>query len=226
MILRPGIVYGPRASWTAGFADDLLAGRAYLVDGGGGVCNGIYVDNLVHAIHLALTTAGVDREAFLVSDEERYTWADFYRPIAAALGYDLASVPSVSERDGGGDWWERFNAARETSAGRAALSLFPMRLRAAAYAALGAWHAHDRRGSRDHRAPAGAVAPTPTREMALLHRCRSKLPFAKAAARLQYRPLVSFEEACRRSVSWLRFAGYPVRAADAAEVGRTAVTSS
>jgi hypothetical protein len=47
-------------------------------------------------------------------------------------------------------------------------------------------------------------------ERALLHRCRYKLPFTKAEVELGYRPIVTFEEGCRRSVAWLTFAGYPV----------------
>jgi len=225
VILRPGIVYGPRASWTIVFADDLLAGRAYLVDGGTGICNGAYVDNVVHAISLAMTASDVDGEAFLVGDEERYTWADLYRPLAAALGYDLASVASVAPREDRGDWWERFNAARETSAGRAMLSMLPMRLRAAAYAGVAAWHGHGRRADSSAWEAAAAPVLTPTVEMTLLHRCRYKLPSEKAAARLHYRPRVTFAEACRRSVGWLRFAGYPVRASEP-EVAPAAVTAS
>ena len=34
VILRPGIVHGPRSQWTGGLADQLLAGEAFLADGG------------------------------------------------------------------------------------------------------------------------------------------------------------------------------------------------
>src|SRR5258705_363109 len=66
VMLRPGIVYGPRSRWTAGWADDLLAGRAYLIGDGAGICNAIYVDTLVHAIRLATEApaAAVDGQAF------------------------------------------------------------------------------------------------------------------------------------------------------------------
>jgi nucleoside-diphosphate-sugar epimerase len=70
VILRPGIVYGPRSYWTGGLADELLSGEAYLVEGGAGICNALYVDNLVHAVELALTTARIDGEAFLVGEAE------------------------------------------------------------------------------------------------------------------------------------------------------------
>jgi len=49
--------------------------------------------------------------------------------------------------------------------------------------------------------------------MALLQRCRWKLPSTKAARVLGYRPSVAFDEACRRSIGWLEFAGYPVHGA-------------
>jgi nucleoside-diphosphate-sugar epimerase len=50
-----------------------------------------------------------------------------------------------------------------------------------------------------------------SRELALLHSCCVRLPTDKAERQLGYRPQVTFEEGCRRSVEWLRFAGYPVR---------------
>lgn len=215
VLLRPGIVYGPRSRWTIDLAEDLLAGRACLVGEGEGVCNAIYVDNLVHAIRLAAAApaAGVDREAFLVGDRESITWADFYRPVARALGLDLTDVcrvrPGDSARGQGADWWDRVLAARDTTAGRAFLDLFPERLRSAVYSGLGAWHGF-------MRAPAAedAVGPAPsapTLEMSLLQSCRHRLPHAKAREVLGYEPPVAFEEACRRTVGWLAFAGYPVR---------------
>jgi 2-alkyl-3-oxoalkanoate reductase len=68
---------------TAGLAESppiCCGGTAYLVNGGTGICNSIYVDNLVHAIHLALTAPGnADREAFLVGDAETVKWAEIYK---------------------------------------------------------------------------------------------------------------------------------------------------
>jgi nucleoside-diphosphate-sugar epimerase len=217
VLLRPGIVYGPRARWTGGFADALLAGHAYVVDGAAGVFNGIYVDNLVHAIRLAATARDADGEALLVGDDEHVTWADFYRPLAAALGFDLDAVPSVPAATGAADWWDRLTAARASTAGRTVLGFFPMRLRRAAYAAAEAWHAA---GGVPGDGPAGAAPPAASLEMTLLQTCRWKLPSTKAAALLDYRPTVAFDEACRRSVAWLAFAGYPVHVGEAASHGR------
>jgi nucleoside-diphosphate-sugar epimerase len=214
VLLRPGIVYGPRSRWTIDLADDLLAGRAYLVGEGDGICNGIYVDNLVHAIRLAAAApaAAVDGEAFLVGDREPITWTELYRPMARALGLDLADIPRVRpdlSLAAGPDWWDRVLVARDTTAGRAFLDFFPERLRFAVYSGLGAWHDFEHPSAAEDGAE--SRPPAPTLEMALLQSCRHRLPFAKARAVLGYEPPVAFEEACRRTVGWLAFAGYPVR---------------
>ncbi len=204
VILRPGIVVGPRSSWIGRFADALLAGEACLVDRGRGVCNSVYVDNLVHAIDLA-STAAVDGEVFLVADEDQVTWADVYRPVAEALGFALDDLPEAIVPDFSEAPRTRVDALRRSPAVRMLSRVLPRPVRAALAAALGAPHAipADDRWTLPARRP-----PTVTREMALLYRCAYKLPFAKATRLLGYRPIVSFAEASERTVAWLAFAGY------------------
>jgi nucleoside-diphosphate-sugar epimerase len=222
VLLRPGIVYGPRSSWITGFADDLLQGGAYLVGSGGGICNSIYVDNLVHAVLCGASAAtdGADGQAFLIGDREQVTWADLYRPIANALGYDLTEVHSISSDDRrrlGPDWWDRVHQARDSDAGRRFLSLFPQRLRDAVYSGLGTWHNY-----LPPVAPGSALspAPSPTLEMMLLQSCEVRLPSDRARDVLGYDPPVSFEESCRRCIGWLEFAGYPVNGGESAGLER------
>ena len=202
VLLRPGIIYGPRSSWTGGLADELLTGDAALVEGGHGICNGIYVDNLVHAIRLALAAPGVDGQAFLVGDRETVTWRDLYRPVADALGIDVDLLPTPPASA----------AAREVPLAErvrdsAAFKRLPSTVRAGLAAAYLA-----RTGVRTAGA-AETGAPKVTLEKALLHTCTYKLPWSKAEERLGYRPVVSFAEGCRRGVAWLEFAGYPVQGA-------------
>jgi nucleoside-diphosphate-sugar epimerase len=71
---------GPRDRWISGIANEMRRGTSYLVEGGDGICNSIYVDNLVHAIQLALMADGADRETFLVGDTETVTWAEITPP--------------------------------------------------------------------------------------------------------------------------------------------------
>lgn len=210
VILRPGIVFGPRSSWTGGLADELLTGRAYLVEGGAGICNSIYIDNLVRAIHLAATAPGVDGHAFLVGDRETVTWLDFYRPLVEALGMRLSEVPSV-------DFQRPRGAVRPSRRIRAALSRLPAPLRRRLRVVRGTRPAKET-SSRPPWARSAHSKLTVTEERALLHRCRYKLPSKKAEVMLGYTPLVSFDEAYRRSIGWLVFAGYPVVAQRPANV--------
>lgn len=206
VLLRPGIVFGPRSYWTAGLADELLAGEAYLAGDGTGICNSIYVDNLVHAIYLAATTAGVDGHAFLLGDAERVTWEDLYRPIVAALGLTMEEVPRISFHPPTPTWKDRVERLRASAAVQHALARLPNPVRQGLGAFYAAWYAPPQAGATH----AIGASPRPTLEKALLHQCRYKLPFDKATRMLGYHPLVSFDEGCRRSVAWLAFAGYPV----------------
>jgi nucleoside-diphosphate-sugar epimerase len=196
--LRPGIVHGPRSQWTGGFADELLAGDAYLVGGGRGICNAVYVDNLVQAIGLALEVPGADGKAFLVGDTECITWAELCRPLAEALQCDLEGtfvpVPTASGA--------ARRRGRASAPIRAAAALLPRRGRRALKAALAEL--------RSERAAAPRPGAVVSEERVALHTCQVRLPTEKARRELGYRPTVNFEAACRHAVAWLAFAGYPV----------------
>ena len=197
--LRPGIVYGPRSRWIGDFADAVLTAKAFLVGGGGGLCNAVYVDNVVHAIELAATVTAADGEAFLIGEEEALSWRDFYAPIATALGHSMSEVASVSFEHKVASFKERIDDLRMSETVQGVLEALPHALRHR----LGAlWKA------------SGALpesrAPAPTLELALLHQSRYAPAWTTAARVLGYAPVVSRAEAFRRTVGWLAFAGYPV----------------
>jgi nucleoside-diphosphate-sugar epimerase len=209
VMLRPGIVFGPKSRWIAEFADALLDGRAALVDRGRGVCNSIYVDNLVHAIELAARAPGVDGEAFLVGDAERVTWADLYGPIASALGYDLASVPRVEAPRHVARVRDRLRDAARNSE-----RLEPVRSAVAPATTL--LRSLLRRGRPSAGAPsAERGGPFLDGMNARLQQCSVRLPTAKAKRLLGYEPPVSFEEGVQRTLVWMQTAGYPVQSAPA-----------
>ena len=201
--LRPGIVFGPRSSWIGGFADALLAGHAFLVSGGRGVCNALYVDNLVHAVELAAASEKADGEAFLIGENERMTWHDLYRPIVDALGREMSEVATVEFESVPASVKDRIDAIRMSRPVQAALEALPASVRRVVG---GAWKAS---GALPEPPPPG---PNVTLETALLHRSEYCPSWAKARSVLGYEPVVSMPEAFRRTVGWLAFAGYPVRA--------------
>jgi nucleoside-diphosphate-sugar epimerase len=210
VILRPGIVVGPRSYWISNFAASLLSGTAYLVNQGKGICNSIYVDNLIQAIYLAATVPQADGHAFLLGDEDTLSWTDLYTPIADALGFDLGQVPNVEYVKPRRSWNDLIQTVRKSGSARSLRTIVPKGLRRALHAALiqettppPPWA--DRAQSARHSIPQASL------EMALLYRCAYKLPHTKAQQILGYEPIVPFVEACRRTIGWLEFSGYAVR---------------
>ncbi len=201
VILRPGIVYGPRSQWIAGFARAVADGSAYVVAGGGGVCNGIYVDNLVHAVGLALEHEEAAGETFLVADDDALTWRMLYEPVCRALGSSWEAVADLAPRAPQPTRGERLLALRDDPAARVLLDHVPRPLRSAIRRVAV-------RPCED--ASPRARAPVPDLETSILQTCGYRFPTAKARRMLGFAPPVAFDEACRRTVDWLGFAGFPV----------------
>jgi nucleoside-diphosphate-sugar epimerase len=93
VILRPSGVYGPGSThWSVVPLKRIKKGKMFLVNGGRGLLNYVYIDNLVDAI---LTAAENDRalgEAFIVNDGAT-TWREFFGAYARMAGKN--SIPSV-----------------------------------------------------------------------------------------------------------------------------------
>ena len=201
VVLRPGIVYGPRSQWIGGLADDMLAGMAYLVDGGSGMFNGIYVDNLVDAITRCLDGADTDGQTFLLGEEATPSWHEVYHRLALAMGRDIADIPQLSFEERRPTLKDRLDALRLSPAVKSVTRSMPRRLQDG----LGAFWAA---ASGSKSAPPSG--PRPTLEMALLHRSPHVPSWEKARRVLGYNPPVAPDEAWRRTIAWLAFAGYPV----------------
>lgn len=201
-VLRPGIVYGPRSYWIGNFADTVLNGTAYLWEGGQGICNGIYIDNLVHAVLCAVQAPTCSGQAYLVGDTESYCWADLLGPVATALGTDLADL-AAPVAEGSPSLVARLRRIRGF---RRLIYGIPSPVRAALKAGWREGKASPQTAHKD----SGIQQPVASLELQLLHTCQWKLPSDKAARELGFSPTISLAEAQRRSVSWLAFAGYPV----------------
>lgn len=204
-IFRPGIVFGPRSRWVSDLANQLTQGTAYLIDEGKGICNSVYIDNLIHAMRLAMTAEGADGEAFFVGDRERVTWLDFYRPFAEAFGIDPAQIPqlAVPEFPIPG-WKERIQGSLWNSElVQKTLTLISDDFKQTLKQAI---------PKRSKRSPEPVQQdrvkqPVVTQMMAELQQSQYKLPFTKAERILGYEPIVSFNEGCQRSIQWLAESG-------------------
>jgi len=208
--LRPSIVFGPRSRWCSDLASEALAGMAYLVGEGNGICNTIYIDNLLQAIARAAQAPQVDGHYFLVRDRETVTWKDFYQPILEACGTRLRDVHQVEAPE--------FHRPRQAPLARLRSSSFlqmiktfvppvAIRMSKAALEALptpptpSPWPSDEK------------PRPQVTAEMAALQQCNWRMSCAKAEKLLGYKPQVSFAAGMELSIGWLKFAGYPVKSA-------------
>ncbi len=98
VVLQPTIVYGPFCkAWTDKPVSDLKTGVVPLVDGGDGLCNAIYIEDLVDAMFLAATRPNVSGEVFLVSGAEPVTWKEFYAAFEATLGIHSTQVVAAEK---------------------------------------------------------------------------------------------------------------------------------
>jgi 2-alkyl-3-oxoalkanoate reductase len=206
VVLRPCIVFGPRSQWwTAQIATQLMLKSAYLVEGGSGICNTIYVDNLVHAMWLAATVPAAAGQAFLLTDGERVTWRQFYAGIATALDLDLRDVADVPLEEArrlqrSAVVRRRFAKVKQSSVSRLAIGMMPEKAKHVARAVLST-----------PPPPPGTPPPPPggpavDPEVASLQWCERTLPIAKAQSVLGYQPPVAFADASARTAAWLRFA--------------------
>lgn len=86
-IVQPTIVYGPFSRpWTIDPADMLRHGTVVLPDAGEGVCNAVYVDDVVSALILAATRPEAVGQRYLATGPAPITFREFYEGIARAIG--------------------------------------------------------------------------------------------------------------------------------------------
>ncbi len=204
--LRPGVVFGPRSRWIADAFADLRAGRSVWLEGGRGLCNSIYIDNLVEAIRLAAALPGISGEKFLVGDAETVTWRDFLLPIAAHAGFGADAFTEVPLPEFAPEKEDAMTALTQLPVYGKLGRLMPERPKRMLKGLLRGW-----------RPPTGGVDAWTwrhpqtdrglTHELAELQRCRWKFPHEHAARILQYTPLYTFAEGQRRSLAWADFAG-------------------
>jgi nucleoside-diphosphate-sugar epimerase len=86
-IVQPTIVYGPFGStWTTRLLEQVRSCRIVLPSNGTGLCNAVYVDDVVAASMLTAEADAAVGEAFLISGSSPTTWREFYSAYERMLG--------------------------------------------------------------------------------------------------------------------------------------------
>ena len=107
VILQPTIVYGPHSSlWTDGLVERLRLGAIALPDMGQGVCNGVYVDDVVDAFVGSAAKARRGRQTYIVSGPQPFSWGELIQGYADAAGgrviWDTQPVAQIEDAPGTG----------------------------------------------------------------------------------------------------------------------------
>jgi len=224
-VIQPTIVYGPFGRpWTLDPISQLQSGRVILVDGGEGLCNAVYVDDVVQALLLAATNENAIGEAFLISAAEPVTWREFYGAYERMLGVESTISMSVSEirnskrlqKKEAGTIEQAITALREhpyilrailqlpavARVHRVARVLTPNSLQNRLRAALMADSASTR-----HRPSSSLDKPVLplTKARVDFYRARTRIRTEKARRLLGYEPGFDFEQGMRLTEMWARY---------------------
>lgn len=201
--LLPSIVYGPRSRFITGLVDQLLAKTAFLVNGGEGVFNGLYVDNLIDSILLSLENPDVNGKAFLLNDAENITWHHLYETIANTIGIDFNTIHNIEPTEFRNTAQEKIAAIIAKPVIQKILPFIPGRAKRLTKAMIAAW---DPIPLPNAWALPNNHQPHINQELCELQQCNWKFPDFKARDVLKYAPSISFEEGMRRTLAWVDFA--------------------
>jgi len=198
-VLRPSIVYGPFCqTWIAGFARRLRSGQwGIFQQYGDGICNLVYVDDLVSATFLAAHHNAATGEAFNVNGPDIITWNEFFRRFNTALG--LPALREISPAR------LRLKASvmdlARLSAGRVRQVVGP----AAAKTARLFLDADRRQGVKKtlKRAQRHMKATASMRDIERLYSRRAIYTASKAQDKLGYQPRFDADRGLQLSVRWL-----------------------
>jgi nucleoside-diphosphate-sugar epimerase len=96
-VIRPACTYGPRSeAWTMVPLRRVRRGAPVLIGPGDGICNAVYIDNLVDLIMLAMKSDAAVGQAFIGAEGRGVTWREFYGAYARMIETThLNSLPRV-----------------------------------------------------------------------------------------------------------------------------------
>jgi nucleoside-diphosphate-sugar epimerase len=215
VIIQPAIVYGPFGGfWTDTSVERLLAGKVVLPAEEDGLCNAVYVDDVVEAIILAGSRDDVIGERFLISGPEPVTWREFYGAYAHALGVDsieLLPRADIERRNK----LALFTSLRKIISEPGAVVRLLLAASPRARAMIESVYTRLSQGHQDalrqlyHYRPKGPVPLfMPNAHQLELYSARSRIRSDKAIRLLGYNPQFRFEDGMHITREYIRWA-YP-----------------
>lgn len=222
-ILRPAIVYGPFTSWTQETVAAMRNGRLVSLEGGRGICNTVYVDNLVDAILQVAAKPSTAGQAYHVGDSEPVSWGRFWEehrracdppppPLVEMMRPELEESMARGNRVSS---WRRMREVWGDPVVRKALLSIPV-VKGTARAFLRASSWVMSRGSHRQMVEQAVSAPPPREAPRICPRITPEegdvfstavtFRIDRARRELGYDPRVDFVEGMKRTAEWIRWA--------------------
>jgi nucleoside-diphosphate-sugar epimerase len=191
VILRPTIVYGPFSeTWVTKYVSRFDQGTWMIPpDRCQGLCNLVYVDDLVRASLLALEAPGVQGEAFNVNGPEIVTWQAYFDRLNGALGYPPLPKASGVRSRAAAHAADPFKKLAKATMARFQEPI--MRV-----------YKSSRRARRLMKGVEAMLRKAPSPAEHHMYARTATYPVDKAAERLGFRPSVSVDEGVRLSAQW------------------------
>jgi nucleoside-diphosphate-sugar epimerase len=195
-----------------------------LVNGGDGLCNAVYVDDVVEALLLAGVRNEAAGEAFLISGEEPVTWREFYGAYERMLGIqgtvsmsrkEIIAYAKQKKKDDS-TFHQILRALRDKPSIRARLLRLPAigkpyRLMRSltpecVWRAVKVRVSGDGDGSISLGVSSEKPIHIPAKSLIALFSSRTRVRIDKAKQRLGYRPRYDFERGMRLTAEWANWA--------------------
>ncbi|WP_420587406.1 NAD-dependent epimerase/dehydratase family protein [Ruegeria sp.] len=196
-ILQPTLIYGPgSALWTDQLTENLVAGTQILPQPEG-LCNAVYVDDVVQAILRAAALEDLGQERFVISGPEPASWSELLSGYSQIVGKGdirferhetlLQRLGPEPDHDAAAETLS--TAARISALGRTVLgrNRFEALVRAV-----------------KRRVASGDGVAYPDRHLLDLFAARGRCSIALAQDRLGYRPDYSLEKGLEATADYLR----------------------
>lgn len=206
VVLQPTIVYGPFCvSWTLLPIARLRSGRVVLP--GEGLCNAVYVDDVVDALILAMHRDEAVGERFLISGANPVTWREFYGAFERMLGIQSVVLMTAEEV-------ERLTTKQNNvTSNLRLLSRDPLRVawRTVNWAPVRGFYRFARRlvGQNVTKKARQALPPSlifPDEVQLALYRARAAVKIDKARHLLGYEPAFNFDRGMSLTAEYVAWA--------------------
>jgi nucleoside-diphosphate-sugar epimerase len=204
VILQPTIIYGPFGGyWTNAVASFVREGEVYLPSEKDGLCNAVYIDDVVQALRAAGTAEGVIGERFLIGAGESVGWRAYFKAYEEIVGRRAVVLkPSAwLQAAHGRSKYARMADAflrrpadtAELVSGKLAVKVLPPDRGAPLARKL-------------DRKPAAWKQFTPDPQQTAMFKARPEIDISKARQRLDYAPRYDFERGMAATAVYLRWA--------------------